>query len=276
MGMTGLADRPPGRAAARAAAHLRRHPHVGGERDRHGDDRAARRHQHARRPDHQRHHGYGDTGRLAAAIVVAAPRRHHGASPRRRSARRDARGAEARTRQRVTAHEYSDYRKGSDHMKTTCRRASWPCCFSLTLALVACGDDDDDGEHGAAATEPREPRPRSSRTRTTSRSSHDRLQELHRAEGARRDLRPGAGRRRLHGQEGAEPRRREDRAEGARDGRDQRLPEYTGTALRRSSACSRTRSRRTPQQAYEQAKADFARRASRPAAHAVHSSNEVG
>ena len=43
-----------GRAAARAADDLRRHPHLVGERRGHGHDRAARERQHARHADHQR------------------------------------------------------------------------------------------------------------------------------------------------------------------------------------------------------------------------------
>ena len=47
-------DRAQGGAAAGAAAHLRRDQDVGGERGGHRHDRAARRREHAGRPDHQR------------------------------------------------------------------------------------------------------------------------------------------------------------------------------------------------------------------------------
>ena len=53
---------------------------------------------------------------------------------------------------------------------------------------------------------------------------HGRLEELHRGVHPRRDLRPGAPGRRLHGEEGPQPRLRADRAEGAEERRHRRLP----------------------------------------------------
>ena len=120
--------------------------------------------------------GYGDTGRLAAAIVRGVARNLHGASPRRRSARRDARRAEARTRHRVTAHETPiSGGKQRHEEETPWRRASLALLLLLTasFAIAACGDDDDDSS-STGARQPRppgRPRPRSSRTRTTRRSS---------------------------------------------------------------------------------------------------------
>ena len=87
---------------------------------------------------------------------------------------------------------------------------------------------------------------------------HRRLEELHRAVHPRRDLRAGARGRGLQGQEGAQPRRRADRLQGAQGRRDRRLPGvHRHGADCRSSASQGRRSRRTRRQAYEQAKAGF-------------------
>ena len=151
--------------------------------------------------------GYGDTGRLAAAIVVAAPRHLHGASPRRCAARRDARGAEARIQHRVTAHE-TPFREGSHDMRRHRITAGLITVLLVlaTFAIAACGDDDNDSsdsgdEHDLGREVGRD------RVQPGQREGldHDGLEELHRAEGPRRDLRPGPPGRRLQGQEGAEP-----------------------------------------------------------------------
>ena len=124
---------------------------LGGQRDRHRHDRPARRNQHARRPDHQRLRlrGHGSPRRRH---VRGGARNLHGASPRRRSARRDARRAEARTRHRVTAHE-TPFREGSNDMKRNPLAAGLLALLLMLTAsftIAACGEDDDEGSSTGA------------------------------------------------------------------------------------------------------------------------------
>ena len=142
---------------------------------------------------------YGDEGRLAAAIVVAllavATEVVLGAvqravTPRGLKLEGGAAGA--------AWHSHAHQQKGSRHM----RRHRWLMLLALlvaALAVAGCGDDDDDerrwrrrSRHLRAAVEP-DPEQRRERLD----QAHDRLEELHRAEGARRDLRAGARGRRL-------------------------------------------------------------------------------
>ena len=68
-------------------------------------------------------------------------------------------------------------------------------------------------------------------TRERGDDDHGRLEELHRAEDPRGDLRPGARGGRLQGQEGAQPRRREDRLKALEGGDIDGYPSTPGTAL---------------------------------------------
>ena len=89
------ADRAPGGAAAGAAADLRRHSDLDGERGGHGHDRPAGGDRHARRPDHQRQH----LRRRRAARGRhrrRPPGRGHRGRPRPGAARRHAARPEAR------------------------------------------------------------------------------------------------------------------------------------------------------------------------------------
>ena len=95
----------------------------------------------------------------------------------------------------------------------------------------ACGDDDNDSSSSDTTTSDASGADHQERGQR-GHDDHGRLEELHRAEGARRDLRPGARSRRLQGQDRAQPRRREDRAEGARGRHDRRLPRVHGHGAR--------------------------------------------
>ena len=99
-----------------------------------------------------------------------------------------------------------------------------------------------------------------------------RLEELHRAEGARRDLRPGPRRRRLQGPQGAQPRRRADGPEGA-EVRDQLAATPSTPARRccRSSASRRATCPRPTPRPTTQVKAGMAKQGiTADAADAVH------
>ena len=170
---------------------------------------------------------YGDEGRLAAAIVVAllavATEVVLGAVQRAVTPRGlKLEGGRHRWR-RLASH--AQQQKGSLDM----RRHRWLMLLALlvaALAVAGCGDDDDDdgggggGADTSGAVVVADPEERQELVD----QDHDRLEELHRAEGARRDLRAGAERGRLRRLDRAEPRRREDGAQGARGRRHQRLP----------------------------------------------------
>ena len=148
---------------------------------------------------------------------------------------------------------------GSPQMSTTARlRALFALLAALVLALAvaACGDDDDDDSrrhrHRDELDRDRgEPRQRRRR-------ADGRLEELHRADHPRRDLRPGARGRRLRRLHRPQPRRRVRRPEGARERRDQRLSrvhlDRADLVLRHSRprTCPATR-----RQAFEEAQAEF-------------------
>ncbi len=205
-----LPDRPQRRAAARAAADLRRRAHVGRQRHRHRDDRPARRRLVARRSDHQlrrlrrrRPSRRLDPRRPARHQLRARPRsgpaRRHTARPAPRPVRHD-------THQEGPTNDHEP-QAGSERRSRHSPRSHWP-----PGSRPAASSGSDSTSSSASSTTPsrRDPEERGQRRH----DDHRRLEELHRAEGARRGLRAGARGRRLHRQEGAQPRRREDGAEG--------------------------------------------------------------
>ena len=240
MGMTGAADRPPGRAAARAAADLRRHPDLGRQRDRHRHDRAARRRAHARRSRSSTRTSTATTGRLG------------GAHRRRRCSRSSAElvlGAVQRavtpqglklegggTRSAPLRNGTAQQEEGSHLMRTHRwlmlaraagrRTRAWPAAATTTTTAATTGPRRT-AEDTASIADPDEP------DNELVDEGHDRLEELHRAVHPRRDLRAGARGGRVQRHDGAQPRRREDRAEGARGRRDRRLP-----GVHRARRCS--------------------------------------
>ena len=91
----------------------------------------------------------------------------------------------------------------------------------------------------------------------SARHAHHRLEELHRAEGARRDLRAGPRGRRLHRRDRAQPRRRATALAALKGGDIDAYPEYTGTALLSFFDKQADELPKDPQAAYEEAKAGF-------------------
>ena len=99
-----------------------------------------------------------------------------------------------------------------------------------SLGVAACGDDDDDGgERRATTTEQTAAITNERRQRGD--DDHGRLEELHRAEGARRDLRPGARGRRLHVKKELNLGDEKIALKALKGGEIDAYPEYTGTAL---------------------------------------------
>ena len=87
----------------------------------------------------------------------------------------------------------------------------------LSVGIAACGDDDETTTSGGGGLI--EANPDNSGV-----ADHGRVEELHRAVHPRRDLRAGAGGRRLRRQHGPQPGRRDGRPEGPEGRRDRRLP----------------------------------------------------
>ena len=178
---------------------------------------------------------YGDAGRLGAAIVVAALAIAAEVGLSAVPAQAHARGPQSFQSRRRLGAGCSPFPRGGSHphheQATHSFPRSRPCSPSPSASPRA------------AATTTTTPAPRARRPPSTERRAvrgdqaqrrqreddpDGRLEELHRAEGARRDLRPGLPGRRLHRQEGAQPRRREDGAEGGQDRPDLRLPGVHG------------------------------------------------
>ena len=266
MGMTGAADRAPGRAAARAAADLRRHPHLGGQRDRHRDDRAARRRRSRSATRSSTPSRYGDDG----------PAR--GGDRRRRSWPSSTELPLGAVQRAVTPEGLKlepdagarrlaipDHEEGSDRMKTNRR---WrpliaAAAARASLALAACGDDDDDSERRQRRVD-RGPgdrgRDREERRQRVD-QAHGRLEELHRAEDARRDLRAGARGRRLQVKHASSTSATRRSPQGAR-GRRRSTPTPSTPARRccRSSAYTADKIPKDAQRAYDEAKDGFAKK----------------
>ena len=170
---------------------------------------------------------YGDEGRLAAALVVALLAVVTELVLGGGAARRDPAGTEAGGRQPLAPPGIcnAQQQKGSPHM----RRHRWLMLLALlvaALAVAGCGDDDDDdGGNGAADTSSEQPssqiqkNDKNSSTKLTIGSKNFTEQKVL-GEIYAQAL-AAAGLRRL---DRAEPRRREDRAQGPRGRRHQRLP----------------------------------------------------
>ena len=213
------------RAAARPAARLRRHPHLGRQRAGDRDARPLRRASTRSASRSSTRTCTATPGASGTAILVAAARDRGGAALRRACSARSRRADSS-------SPSNAPHRGGTD----TCDRAacsrcsrssSWPSGWPpaaatttrATAALVRRHHRRDDPAAAAVAkviTEQRRQRQQA--------DDHDRLQELHRGVHPRRDLRPGAAGRRLQGQEAAEPRLRADRAQGPEVRPRRRLP----------------------------------------------------
>ena len=238
------------------AAHLRRHPDVGRQRRRHRHDRAARRRRDARRPDHQRE-------RLRRRRAASAPRSSSRCSPsptevvaRRRAARGDAaRAALSRRRTPRARLIASPRRVRPPHEKRPRAALAALAALALALGLVACGGDDNDAQAAAAAARPpRRPSGAAAITKNADNASttltvgsknfteQQVLGEIYAQALA------AAG---YKVKKRAQPRRREDRAQGAQGRRHRRLPRVHGhgaAVVLRGAArrtCPRTRRRRT-------------------------------
>ena len=173
---------------------------------------------------------YGDAGRLGAAIVVAALAIAAEVGLSRGAAQAHAGGAQAQRAGGVPAPAALHFQE-EDRTHIMSRRRFIPALaavLALALGVAACGSDNNSGASrscvATSPTSPREPAAIKHNDANAKTTLTVGLEELHRAEGARRDLRPGLPGRRLHGQEGAQPRRREDGAEGGQDRPDLRLP----------------------------------------------------
>src|SRR6185436_3208841 len=147
-------DRAPRRAAARPASHLRRHSHLGCQRDRHGDDRPAGRGRHARRPDHQREH-IRRRGEARGGDRRGPAGGRHRSGPRARATRGDPARTEAGGRRPQVAPpgiRNAQQQKGSLDM----RRHRWLMLLALLVAaltVAGCGDDDDSSGGGSGSTD---------------------------------------------------------------------------------------------------------------------------
>ena len=242
------------RAAARAAAALRRHPH--------------------RRPSTSwRPRTLAALAGAAAASATSSPTRR--ATGSRRLARGDLRGARwrslvdaalrrccsARSRRAGCAGS-SDFARRSDgarprrsrtaeptrsdtRMKADARED--PCAaargrVAARAGARACGSSDDSSSSSAARAVVRVgPRPAGQGQA----GGHDRRQELHRAVHPRRALRAGAARQGLHGERQVEHRLLGDHRQGADRGKIDMYPEYTGVILSRARRTQKEQPERT-------------------------------
>jgi glycine betaine/choline ABC-type transport system substrate-binding protein len=134
----------------------------------------------------------------------------------------------------------------------------------LAIAFAACGGDDEEpaAGGGGAAAEPAQEEASSTQIKPIAgRRGQDpdgRLQELHGAVRARRDLLPGPRGRGLHGQAPAQPGLGDHRQQGAQGGEIDAYPEYTGTALTSFFDVKTADVPRDAMEAFEQAKAGYA------------------
>ena len=153
MGLSGRADHPPDRAAAGAAADLRRHQDVDGQRHRHRHDRAAGRRGHARRPargllglrargpdrrlDHRRRAGDRRRGR-----PVGRPAGGHAGRHQTRARRRGPRACPLRS------HQEED----PDRPMSKLTPYLAALLAALALGVAACGDDEEEPAGSGEAT----------------------------------------------------------------------------------------------------------------------------
>ena len=219
----------------------------GDQHHRHGDDRAARRGDDARRLHHQpqrlrrrRRARRRDPGGAAGARRRAAlaglqraltPRgcsRAQRAAPRDRIGSLDPQLAEDPERRKTPMSPTPGCARCSRCSPRWRSRSRSPPAATTTTRL----EHRDGGDTSATAIE--------ENPDNNGVAADDRLEELHRADRPRRDLRPGARGRRLRRLHRPQPRLRAGRPEGARERRDQRL---SGVHLDRADLVLRLRPR---------------------------------
>ena len=173
---------------------------------------------------------YGTAGQLAACIVVALVTFGADALFAAVPAGRDARGPQTcRTgparwpppRLPVIEEEHADI------VRRTHPLLALLAILCLGFVFAACGDDEEPSSSSSSSSEQRrgarQGDPEGLRRRVQA-GHHRRLEELHRAVRARRDLLAGARGGRLQGQAAAQPRLRADRPQGAAGRQGRRLP----------------------------------------------------
>ena len=117
----------------------------------------------------------------------------------------------------------------------------------LGFVVAACGSDDEKSSSSDSSSSSSGDAPGNEIQKVAGavrQDDHRRLEELHRAVRARRDLLAGARSRRLQGQEAAQPRLRADRLQGAPGGQGRRL---SGVHRHRADLVLRRQDRRRPE-----------------------------
>ena len=180
---------------------------------------------------------YGDSGQLAAAIVVALITLAVDAASAWRAS--TPKGCRSVPRNPVSGAQPSHFQPQQERRhrqcpETSARSARSSPSSSSASRLVPAEVTTSPASSGSSSSSSSEPavlrRRQGDREGLGQRrqEAHHRLEELRRAVHPRRDLRPGADRRRLQRQEAARPRLGADRLQGAQVEQDQRLPRVLG------------------------------------------------